>query len=387
MAGLLAWVAAVQMSSEGSATAGILEKGCEACDMASADRTRAECRDALRQSRVRWERKGWSKRTRASTEQVPVGLEQALHLNTRHVAPAEAHKVDSGNIRAITTPKSERRQVPVKHAAAPEDRPFSYGHVLMDRALAANDGVVTDADVPSKEGIVGDDHKVPEGAVVRDVRAAHEEATIAHARDAPAPFGARMDCGVLPHDAVHSDDEGRQLPRPKLPILGLKAHAGEGKEPGSSADGRAPPDVHRVRELHVIGELDALLNDAVRANAHTSAQPRGRVDHSCRMHRTHRGGPPLDDHGTTTVQRGALRGRHCFHRVAGRSFLFRAWPPPRLPRLRRRRQQPPPSSNSGSWGALLSDGGTTIGHVPCTLMRFARWMPRESGMLTLAFPP
>src|SRR5262249_40062527 len=94
------------------------------------------------------------------------------------------------------------------HAAQPDDHgALADADELANRSLAAEHHVVTDADMTSEHHVVGERHPITDLAIVRHVRAHHEETAVADFGDAAVLLGPDIHRHVFADVAIAADDK------------------------------------------------------------------------------------------------------------------------------------------------------------------------------------
>ena len=224
---------------------------------------------------------------RASTKD---GDERELQPRDRRLGDAAAPEpdlVERAHAGAIAGGDHEGRHVALHHRPAGEEGALADPHEGRERDAAAGNDVRAQRHVPAEQRGVGEDHRVADEAVVRDVRADHEEPVAPDRRDAAAVRGAPVDGDVLTEDVAVPDLEPGRL-APVASILRLSTEHGEGVDHVVDAEASAVAH-HRVRldprpgphhdvafdhrerpDLHPRGELGGRGHD------------RGGVNHGCR---------------------------------------------------------------------------------------------------------
>ncbi len=137
----------------------------------------------------------------------------------------------------------------------PDDGAPAQPDELMDAGQAADDDVVLDDDMAGQSGLVGHDDAISDLRVVSHVRAGHEEAVVADARDASASLGAGVHGDTLADPASLTDDEPRVL-SPVLEVLGNLADRRKREYRRSIADLGVAGDDRVALDHDVVAEPD-----------------------------------------------------------------------------------------------------------------------------------
>ena len=171
---------------------------------------------------------------------------------------------------------------------------------LVKYRAAADEGVVSDMDVPGEQRAVREDVAIAQNDVVREVRAGHDEIPVADAGDG-AVFAATMDGDVLADGVVFAEHDAAVRGGVKTEILRLPADDGGASDHRASADGHFSDDLRMREHAHARAEHRRAVDDGIGADFG------GRIDL----------GAGVDDGG------GVNHVRRMMHRVRRRAnFLF-----------------------------------------------------------------
>src|SRR3954462_3963906 len=200
--------------------------------------------------------------------------------------PAHADDVDAGEARRRIEHVAIRNDILADGRIACHHDTFTEPHMLMHGAVATEKHVVSDFTMTADHRVIGENDVVTDVAVMRDVRADHEEAAIANRRDTASAHSASIDRDALADLAVRADDEPGRF---TFVVHGLRRCA----ERGEGIDRRAGPDGGVTRKMHMRDKL------AVVAEGHV------RTDHAIRADLDVRA-----DNGTGRDTRGGIDRQH-----------------------------------------------------------------------------
>src|ERR1043166_7365884 len=131
--------------------------------------------------------------------------------------------------------------------------------------------------MPRQRGVIDENDMIAHLAIMRHMRANHQQAGIAHARDHPAAFGAGIDGDMLADGAIFPDFKPRSLTL-IFQILRRCTDRSEGIDFGIVANRCAAIDHHMAMQLHALAELHLGADHAIRADAGSGADAGGLVD-------------------------------------------------------------------------------------------------------------
>src|ERR1019366_7448331 len=212
--------------------------------------------------------------------------------------------------------KTERNDIPGDPAQAADHGAFTDTHELVHGSLSAQERPISDADMPAQDGIVGEGHVVADVAVVADMGAGHEEATVTHAGEPAGVLGAGAhgyalaDIAVGPHHqpgrAAFAFDGLRRGPERSERI-----NDGPGADRGVAGEMDVGQKPAAVADRHV-GSDDAIGPDRYAPSDRRSGfDPRAGIDHGHR--RPHESMAPTSASATTCPATSALpRNHHMF---------------------------------------------------------------------------
>ena len=121
----------------------------------------------------------------------------------RDACPLQAYHIDSAQ-RVGAVHDAERRDVAAGARQTAHHREPPDAGVLMHDAVARDQGAVAQLDPSCEQCAAGDDGRVADSAIVRDVRILHHEVVVADDGDV-AVLAAAMDGGVFPKDVAVAD--------------------------------------------------------------------------------------------------------------------------------------------------------------------------------------
>src|SRR5262249_9367250 len=122
---------------------------------------------------------------------------------------------------------------------------------LMDCGVSAKNDEVIDNGVTAERRVVADDHAIPHDAVMSDMAARHEEASIANDCLATSGHGAKMEGYAFADDVVRADDKAGVLAL-VLQVLGRMAKGRIGIDDRARSDAGVSGDRHVTDEPYAL---------------------------------------------------------------------------------------------------------------------------------------
>src|SRR3954453_7200418 len=239
-----------------------------------------------------------------------------------NAAPAHTDDVDTGEARRRIEHVAIRDHVLADGRIACHHDTFTKPHMLMHGTVPAEEHVVAEYTMAPDHRVIGENDIVTHVAIMRDVRADHQEAAIANRRDAATAQSASIDRGALADLAVCADDEPGRF---TFVVHGLRRCA----ERGEGIDRRAGPNGGVTRKMHMRDKL-AVVADGhvrtdhaigadldVRADDRAGRDPRGGVD---RQHQASINIAPTSASATSSPATFASAWYH--HMFLRRVFFF-----------------------------------------------------------------
>ena len=134
-----------------------------------------------------------------AAEDQPEGGSHDVDLRAVITAAAQADDVQPGEPGAVSHHAAERNHVGLDPGHPTDHGGAADADELVDRRGPADHGVVADLDMPAHHHVVGNNHPVADGAIMRHVHHRHQQAVRPHPGDAGAGDGAAVDGDVLAH--------------------------------------------------------------------------------------------------------------------------------------------------------------------------------------------
>src|SRR6185437_15056554 len=182
-----------------------------------------------------------------------------LDLLLVEATAAQSDDIQGSQACAVADNAAERDDVGLHTGHAADHGGPADADELVNGRGAANNGVVTDADMTAHDGVVRDDDMAAQRAVMRDVDHRHQQTVGAHRGDSLACHGAAMDRAVLPHLGPGADHAAGWLAL-VFQVLRRQPYGAERKQH------HARFDTGMALHHHMRHEARSVLDHHIRAN-------------------------------------------------------------------------------------------------------------------------
>ena len=152
----------------------------------------------------------------------------------------------------------------------------------MNAREPADDGVVTDGDVPGQTRRIRQDQMIAQMAIVGDMHIGHQKIRMTHGGDAPALHGRPIDRHILAQDIVVTDHDFGRLPL-VLPMLRRPTHRDKGMQFAPLSDVGPAINTHMRQHSSACADPNVFADDRVGPYLHVVREYRLRMDHRGRM--------------------------------------------------------------------------------------------------------
>src|ERR1700691_814048 len=220
------------------------------------------------------------------TEQHLVGRAQRLNLLAREAATLQPDDVETRQTRAIAPHRAIGDDVALDPGDAADHGMAADAHELVHRAQAAEHGVILDADMAGQGRVVGHDDVIADDAVMRHMRADHEQTPVAHLGHHAAAAGAGVHGHLFADDVVAADNQARILAL-VFQILRLMADGGEREDTPAFAHARPSGDDDMREQLDILAQLGLRTHDAIGTDLDRRGDAGSRLDDGRRMNLRH----------------------------------------------------------------------------------------------------